>query len=74
MRLNRDLRESIELLNLNEVDYAATLLRTLESFGFEAWTGHVQGSIDGISVPFVGLEDRLKDKGDAEELRKRRGC
>jgi hypothetical protein len=47
----------------------------------QAWNGRVSGEIDEIPVQFVGLEElilnkestgRLKDKGDAEELRKRR--
>ena len=47
----------------------------------KAWASRVEGSIDGIDVPFPNLEDlirnkestgRLKDMGDAEELRKRR--
>lgn len=47
----------------------------------EAWAGRIAGAIDGIEVPIVGLEElirnkestgRLKDKGDADELRKRR--
>jgi hypothetical protein len=47
----------------------------------QAWKGRVAGVIDGIPVQFLGLEElirnkestgRLKDQGDAEELRKRR--
>jgi hypothetical protein len=47
----------------------------------EAWTGRVQGSIDGIPVAYVSLEHlirnkesagRPKDLADADALRKRR--
>jgi hypothetical protein len=47
----------------------------------EAWAGRVQGELDGLAIQVVGLEElirnkestgRLKDLGDAEELRKRR--
>jgi hypothetical protein len=47
----------------------------------KAWNSRVQGLIDGVPVPFLGIEDliankgstgRLKDVADAAELRKRK--
>ncbi len=148
MQISKDLREFIELLNSNGVDYlivggfavawhghprftgdidlliratgenARRVIKTLADFGFasleigesdlsrpnqivqlgvppnridlitsisgvefsEAWERRVGGTIDGIPVQFIGLEelirnkestDRGKDRLDAEELRKR---
>lgn len=148
MPLNKDLREFVELLNSNKVDYlvvgafavawygyprftadldifirpdsnnAQRLLEALQQFGFgalgiesgdltavgqvvqlgvkpnridiltsvsgvgfeEAWQERVQGTLDGIPVTFIGRTalirnkestGRAKDRGDAEELRKR---
>ena len=149
MRLNKDLREFIELLNSTGVEYLVvgafavawhghprftndidfflrpssangeSVLTAIRAFGFgaldltiedfsrpdrvvqlgvppnridlitsiagvsfdRAWEGRAQGSIEGIPVQFVGLEDlilnkestgRPKDLGDADALRKRR--
>jgi len=148
MPLNKDLREFVELLNSNEVEYlvvgafavayhgfprytadldlllrptpanACRVLRALQSFGFgnvgvtaedlqvegkviqlgvkpnridlltgisgvtfeEAWQSRDEGELDGIPSRFIGrtalltnkeATGRAKDKGDAEELRKR---
>jgi acetolactate synthase regulatory subunit len=148
MPLNKDLREFVELLNSNEVEYvvvgafavayhgyprytadldillrptpenAARVLRTLDAFGFgnvgvtaddlqaagkiiqlgvqpnridlltsisgvtfeEAWNSREEGELEGIRSRFIGRTElltnkeatgRAKDKGDAEELRKR---
>ena len=148
MPLNKDLREFVELLNSNEVDYlvvgafavayhgfprytadldillrptpenAERVIRTLRSFGFgnvgvtaedlqaqgkviqlgvkpnridlltsisgvtfdEAWHSREEGELEGIPSRFIGrtalltnkeATGRAKDKGDAEELRKR---
>lgn len=150
MQLSKDLREFVELLNSNGVEYlvvggfavawhgyprftadidfflrsapanAEAVVRTLRAFGFEslrltaadftrpdqivqlgakpnridlltsisgvefeaAWPHREQGSLDGVPVAFVGLEDLLcnkdstgrpQDLADAGELRKRRG-
>ena len=58
------------------------LITSIAGVGFEeAWAGDVAGTIDGIDVPFLGLEElirnkestgRLKDMSDADALRKRR--
>jgi len=58
------------------------LITSIAGLSFEdAWEGRVEGFIDNLPVPFIGLEDliqnkestgRPKDLGDAEELRKRR--
>jgi hypothetical protein len=57
------------------------ILTSVSGVGFEeAWQERVQGTLDGIPVTFIGRTalirnkestGRAKDRGDAEELRKR---
>jgi hypothetical protein len=148
MPLNKDLREFVELLNSNKVEYlvvgafavawygyprytadldifirpesgnAERVLEALRQFGFgslhiesgdltaagqviqlgvkpnridiltsvsgisfeEAWRDRIEGTLDGLRATFIGRAElirnkestgRAKDRGDAEELRKR---
>ena len=57
------------------------LLTSISGVAFEeAWASRVKGVLDGISVQYIGRSalirnkqstGRAKDKGDAEELKKR---
>ena len=79
-----DFVQSDQIVQLGVKPNRIDLITSMSGVEFdEAWAGRVQGEIDGLAVPVVGLEElirnkestgRLKDLGDAEELRKRRSA
>ena len=83
LQINRDdLNRPNRVVQLGAKPNRIDLITSIEGVDFEhAWVNRVLGTLDGIPVPFISLEDlilnkestgRAKDKGDAEELRKRK--
>ena len=81
MPLSRDLREFIECLNSNEVEYLVVGAGPAGPVFDDAWDDRAPGDLDGLSVSFIGRSSllrnkdatgRAKDRIDAEELRKQK--
>ena len=78
-----DMNRPNQVVQLGVVPNRIDIITSIDGVEFEqAWRRRVAGEIDGISVSIIGLEDllrnkeatgRLKDAGDAEELRKQHG-
>ncbi len=77
-----DLNRPNQVVQLGVIPNRIDIITSIDGVEFEqAWRRRVTGEIDGISVSIIGLEDllrnkeatgRLKDAGDAEQLRKQR--
>ncbi len=77
-----DLNRPNRVVQLGAKPNRIDLITSIEGVDFDqAWANRVQGTLDGLPVPFISLDDlilnkqstgRAKDKGDAEELRKRK--
>jgi len=76
-----DLCKPSQVVQLGVKPSRIDLITSISGVEFEwAWANRAPGQIDGIPVQFIGREDlirnkessgRLKDLGDADELRKR---
>ena len=77
-----DLNSPNKVVQLGAKPNRIDLITSITGLDFDqAWMNRVQGSLDGIPVSYISLEDlirnkeatgRAKDLGDAEELKKRR--
>jgi hypothetical protein len=76
-----DLTAAGQVIQLGVKPNRIDILTSISGVRFEeAWRDRMEGSLDGIPVTFIGRDalirnkestGRAKDKGDAEELRKR---
>lgn len=76
-----DLTEPDRVIQLGVNPNRIDLLTSISGVTFEeAWSGHCDGELDGIPTQFIGRRElirnkestgRVRDLGDAEELRKR---
>jgi len=69
------------VLQLGRNPFRIDILPSISGVTFEeAWAGRREGSIDGMTTPYIGRDElirnreatgRARDLGDAEELKKR---
>jgi hypothetical protein len=82
MPLNRDLREFVELLNSNRVEYLIVGAFAVAYHGFPRYTGdldilvrpnpeNARRILEVLLIRNKENTGRAKDRGDAEELRRR---
>jgi len=78
---SRDLQEPNKVIQLGVSPNRIDLLTSISGVSFEeAWSSRERGNLDGVAVDFIGRSalirnkeqtGRTRDRGDAEELRKR---
>jgi hypothetical protein len=78
---SRDLQEPNKVIQLGVSPNRIDLLTSISGVSFdEAWSSRQPGNLDGVAVDFIGRSalirnkeetGRMRDRGDAEELRKR---
>ena len=82
LRITRDdLCQPDKIVQLGVKPNRIDLITSISGVEFDAaWNSRVSGSVGGVPVAFIGLEEllinkdstgRAKDQGDSEELRKR---